>query len=304
MRRNSSLLLGAAAAAAVLAIASPAGAHATFGGATAVAGQTQPLSLEVPHELGDGPYNVDVLIGVPAGWTAVGCTTKASWTCSIENHDGQPAIHFVKAPGSAPAEDENFTFTVTAPNSIGTFSFPTIQTYSNGTKAEWIGGSNPPAGITTKAAAPTTAPPTTAPPTLPPPGGSPTTAAPTGPTGGSPTTVPGAAPTTVAGGAPAPEVTALPGETTTTLADGTAEEAAGTTLPAAAGAPSGTTRGTAPAGAATTESAAGPTSPASSGSIAPLLAVLAVLALAGVAVTVVLRSRRMMTPPSGGSGDA
>jgi uncharacterized protein YcnI len=149
---------------ALVATAAVAGAHASFSGAAALPGDTdQVLTMEVPHEKGDGPFNVDVAVSLPAGWRAVSCAAQASWTCVVDQSNGQ-VFRFAKQAGAAPADDETFHFTVHTPASAGSGVFPTVQTYSTGDVVRWIGaaGTSNPAPILGTTAAAVTVPPATA----------------------------------------------------------------------------------------------------------------------------------------------
>jgi hypothetical protein len=218
--------------------ASPAAAHAVFVGAPqAVQTDThQQLTMSVPHERDDTTYNVDVAIAMPAGWSPQSCEPKATWTCSIGASGDRQVVHYVKSAGAAQAEDETFRFTVRAPATVGTFSFPTVQTYNTGETVRWIdpaGGAEPAPQLRTVAS-----------------GVTPTTVAP-------PTTV-AAAPTTPATVAPpAPTTTGAP----------TTSQAAATTLPTVAAPATSTTMPTSTT-AATGTTASGP-APGATTSTAP-----------------------------------
>jgi uncharacterized protein YcnI len=210
MRRP--LLALALVTALVLLWAAPANAHASFVGAPAgiPTNSDQALTMSVPLERDDTTWNVDVLIAMPAGWQAVGCEQKPTWTCEVTTADGRPVVHFVKSDPATPAEDETFRFGVKTGNDVGTFAVPTLQTYNTGEVVRWIGasGSDNPAPVLTTIAGGTTAPPTV--PTTPPthaPTVPPTTAQPSTPTTAAVTT---AAPTT----GPA-STTVAPSSTTT-----------------------------------------------------------------------------------------
>ena len=147
---------------------SGAAAHATFVGAPngVPAGSEQALVMGVPHERDDTTYNVDIVIAMPANWQALSCQTKPTWTCSIGTSGGRPVVRFVKDAGSGPAEDESFGFSVRASTVVGSFSFPTVQTYNTGEVVRWIdgpGGGEPapvlatlPSGVAPETTAPTT----------------------------------------------------------------------------------------------------------------------------------------------------
>ena len=199
-RRAGAAVVGAGAV--VLLLASPAGAHAVIDSHSAVPVSTdQTLNMYVPHELEDTVYNKEIKIQIPGGWTNPTCVPKPSWTCAI---DGGSVIHFRKTDSSLFVDNENFPFTIRAAATVGTFAFPTIQLYSNGSESAWIGGGGEPAPTIRTVPDGTT--PTSGPPPTPPPHSTPAPTAPpapspdpggAAPSGGQPTTsTPGGAPTT------------------------------------------------------------------------------------------------------------
>ncbi len=237
------LVLGAVMLLVALFDATPAGAHASFLGAPAAfpISTDQSLTMEVPHERDDVTYNVEVKVALGDGWTATGCEASATWTCTHGVQDGRQVVRFVKDAGAGPAADEVFRFSVRTASAVGTFPFPTIQTYNTGETVSWIGqaGSEEPAPVlkTVQPGGPvqTTAPTTTpshSPPTTKPatpttrPGTSPTTGAPSGgESGGGSSTggevpSPGASTTTTKPGA-------SPSSTSTSAVGGAASEVDG-----------------------------------------------------------------------------
>jgi hypothetical protein len=222
MRRYVLLLLSAALGGLLTVVpSSPAGAHAYFNGVTSVPANAQrTLVMIVPHELEDGIYNTKVEIAVPNAWQVQGCTAQATWSCSSANDGAFRVITWTKGAGQPPAGDEAFEFRVRSASSAGTWAFPTIQTYSDGTEAAWIGEPDAPEPAprlqTTPAGATTTRPPAT-----PPPHGSP---------GPQPTAPNGPGPTTPSPGPSQPSPTA-PGATTTTTEPGDTSTTTDTTEP-------------------------------------------------------------------------
>jgi Domain of unkown function (DUF1775) len=194
-------------------------AHTEFEDAPASIAPDSDVALEmhVAHERGDGVYNVGVAIRLPEGWTGVACETKPTWTCAIATESQRDVIRFTKDEGAAPAEDESFNITLHSGTTIGTASFPTLQTYNTGEEVGWIGdpGSDEPAPTLelADASSPTVAPTTAVEPAPTTTDGSTTTVSPD--TTVSPATTTAAGPTTTA------EVT-ITGDTTvdtlTTLA--------------------------------------------------------------------------------------
>jgi uncharacterized protein YcnI len=272
MRKISFVALVAGTVATVTAIsASPAAAHAVFVGAPqAVPTNTdQALAMSVPHERDDTTYNVDVAIAMPAGWQPQSCETKATWTCTIGASGDRQVVHYVKASGAPPAEDETFRFAVRVPATVGTFSFPTVQTYNTGEVVRWIdpaGGGEPAPQLRTAAAA-----------------AAPTTAAP-------PTTLAVAPTTPVTAAPPAPTTTAPPAPTiatptTVTVAAGPAIDTSSSTS---------TTAGLAPGAATTTSTTAAPdrATDDGGGGSAAIAIVAALVATAGAAGALVMVRRR------------
>lgn len=147
--RSKLFVAGALAAVATVVMASPAHAHARFINTPGSIGLNSDVALTMfaEHEQGDGVWNVRLAIQVPSGWSAVSCETKATWTCAKSVDGGHDVITFTKSAGAAPAEDESFTFTLHTGTTSGTSPVPTVQTYSNGFEALWVGpaGSSDPA---------------------------------------------------------------------------------------------------------------------------------------------------------------
>jgi Domain of unkown function (DUF1775) len=121
------------------------------------------VTLHVEHERGAGVYNVGVAIRLPEGWTGVACETKPTWTCGIATESQRVVVTFVKDEGAAPAEDETFNITLHSATTVGTATFPTLQTYNTGEEVGWVGdpGSEEPAPTLEVADASSPAPPTT-----------------------------------------------------------------------------------------------------------------------------------------------
>lgn len=283
--------------------ASAASAHAFFVGAPSgfPVDTDQTLTMDVPHERGDGIWNVEVVVALPDGWSPIGCEAKPTWTCGSGTQSGRTVTRFTKDAGAGPAEDERFVFTVHTGSAVGTFSFPTLQTYDTGEQVGWIGppGSDEPAPqlTTVPSGTPTSSTSSTAPPhgattTTAPPAPAPSPDAPGSPNdptgGGQPgtpgvtTTLPGTPATTVAGQEPG----ATPEATTegTSVSELPANEG---TARAGAGRPGTSTLAVAAAG---TETAAG--APAgSSGGAGPLVAGIVVLVLLSAAGVGLIRSR-------------
>ncbi len=310
----------------LIVFATAASAHAVLDSPTAPVNTTQTLTMNVPNERRDIDYNVDVKILVPAGWPASCVAPQATWSCttSVDPSSGRNVVHFVKNGGTVLDQNEDFAFSTHTASNEATFRFPTVQKYNTGEEVAWIddSGSTPSPSLRTVPPGTPTLPPTTAPPhnpttttprppgpTVAPPAPNPTTAPTTlAPTPGAPNpsgpSTPGGAPTaTLPGGAPAPTT---PGATTTSVAGdaattGTTPDGAATatdaatpgSTPALTGdtAPNPASPGTRDPSGAEIDTAAGAT-PSSSTNLGPVLGVVAVLVIAGVAGTYLLRRRR------------
>lgn len=211
MRRSLVALGGAVALAAFGLTAAPAGAHATFATSSVPVNSNQTLTMDVPHEREDNVYNTQVVVAMPVGWQASSCASKATWTCSIGTQSGRQVVKFVKNSGAPRAEDESFTYAVHTASSVGSFAFPTLQTYSTGETVSWIGDPSAPEPapvLRTYEGAP---PPTVAPTTVPPHGSPSVTAAPGG--GSTPTTSTGSGGPATTGDPATPATDPLTGET-------------------------------------------------------------------------------------------
>ncbi len=192
------------------------------------------LTLHVANEREASNFNVAVAMRLPEGWTGVSCETKPTWTCEISTVSERVEVHFDKDAGAAAAEDETFEFTLHSAATLGTATFPTLQTYDTGEEVGWIGdpgSENPspvlevadPATTTTESGATTTAAAATTT------AGAATTLAPT--TTGTPEATTPVEPTTTALTAEAPGDTVTILDTTvTTTADSSSDDDANTGL--------------------------------------------------------------------------
>jgi len=107
-----------------------ASAHAEFQESTVIAGSTTTLTLDVPNERPAPRYTTTVRIQIPAGWSAMGCTQPAGWTCTAGS--GEIAFQFAGGP-----QQEAFSFTLRAPESARTSIFPVVQIYDNAENVLW-----------------------------------------------------------------------------------------------------------------------------------------------------------------------
>lgn len=289
----------------LLATVAPAFAHANFGTLASVPTNTdQTLTMEVPLEKGDEVHNAEVRIAIPSGWTALSCPAAPDWSCSIEQ--GSP-VSFRFTSQSPSSARENFAFAVHSTDQLGTYKFPTIQKYTDGSQSDWIGKEgdpNPAPVLKTTQGPPITVAPTTNPdkPTTTPP-----TTKPATPTTQTPVTNPGGGPVPTT--KPGVTTTAIPGAPTSTTTSTTADPSGTTSVPedtttttsstVVAVTGTGTVPGTAPAVTGTgTIDAAGRPAASPSGGNGPLLGAIGVVVLAGLAGVLVFRKNIF------GGGDA
>lgn len=128
-----------------------ASAHAEFQESTVIAGSTTTLTLDVPNERPAPRYTTTVRIQIAEGWTAVGCTQPAGWTCTT----GGGEIAFQFAGGS---QQEAFSFTLRAPDTARTSTFPVVQIYDNAENVLWSDTAVLRVGVDPSPSPPTSAP--------------------------------------------------------------------------------------------------------------------------------------------------
>ncbi|TWS19813.1 DUF1775 domain-containing protein [Tsukamurella asaccharolytica] len=116
-----------------LALAPYAGAHITVSAPGAVAGRPATIEVRVPTESGTAS-TVTVRIQLPAE-LAGGATATAPAGWRVERSD--VTVTWIATAGGAPAH-QAAVFTVAVDRlPAGTFHFPAVQTYSDGTVASW-----------------------------------------------------------------------------------------------------------------------------------------------------------------------
>lgn len=125
-----------AALGALLATALPAWAHAAFDVTQLPAGAREDVELRVPIEIDSTNAFVDVL--VPAGWVVEDCAGADGWTCETDARDSGETVVNLSADSDDAGGVELFTLSLTAPDEQGTYGFPVVQTYADGTEAPWI----------------------------------------------------------------------------------------------------------------------------------------------------------------------
>jgi uncharacterized protein YcnI len=138
-----SRLTGAAAAAAVLALALPttALAHAEISPPRALAKQTQIFTLAVPTEE-EGATTTTIELTPPTGFTIDSFVAAAGWTRKVDQTgSGEEAVvtKVTWSGGKTPTgEDSVFQF-LAQPSSAKSYAFQVRQTYSNGKVVDWSG---------------------------------------------------------------------------------------------------------------------------------------------------------------------
>lgn len=127
----------------------PAWAHAGFVQSSVPADSAQELQLRVPGER-TTTYTVRIETLVPADFDVTDCAAPAQFSCAVT--DAANGAHVVTwerpSSGGVPVDSGLvYGFDVRTPSSTGVYDFPTVQTYSDGEEAPWIGeqGSDHPA---------------------------------------------------------------------------------------------------------------------------------------------------------------
>ena len=96
------------------------------------AGATETFTVEVPTEK-EIP-TTEVRLELPGGFEAGGAEAPSGWQGEVRGNA------LVWTGGEIPvAGSEEFSFEATAPDEAGSFSLKTIQTYQDGSVAEWTG---------------------------------------------------------------------------------------------------------------------------------------------------------------------
>lgn len=151
--RRIAIVLGAAALA-LVAAAAPAWAHVTVDPGSAPKGSDAVLAFVVPNEK-DPQTTTKVVVQFPhdhpipealvqtvPGWT--GKASEFTLTKPIETSDGTFNHAVDKVTWTATGTGipvggfQNFTVSVTLPDSADSLTFPTVQTYSDGSTVNWI----------------------------------------------------------------------------------------------------------------------------------------------------------------------
>ena len=113
-------------------VAGTALAHVEVSPSQVPAGATETFTIEVPTEK-EIP-TTEVRLELPEGFEATGAEAPDGWQGEVRGND------LVWTGGEIPvANSEEFSFEATAPDEAGNFSLATIQTYEDGSVAEWAG---------------------------------------------------------------------------------------------------------------------------------------------------------------------
>lgn len=130
------LTVVAVTAAALLGSATAALAHASLQEELVPAGTEQPLTMRVPDER-DAADTTRVDIRAPTEFTVLDCEQPEGWTCTVDEASLDGTVVVYERDGSGAGEVDH-RFTVTTPTELGTYVFPTIQTYDDGEEVGWI----------------------------------------------------------------------------------------------------------------------------------------------------------------------
>jgi hypothetical protein len=132
-------ILASLALAGLLAMPTPAWAHAVFVSNSTVPPESdQRLALDVPEEKGPDVHNSKILVVVPGGFRVSGCDQKPEWSCAASGASGgRTLVTWTRTSGSNP--DAHFSFGVHTPKQPGEYPFDVNQSYSDGSTVHWDG---------------------------------------------------------------------------------------------------------------------------------------------------------------------
>jgi uncharacterized protein YcnI len=117
------------------ALAGTALAHIEVSPGQVPTGATETFTIEVPTEK-EIP-TTEVRLELPEGFEATGAEAPDGWQGEVQGNA------LVWTGGEIPvANSEEFSFEATAPDEAGSFSLATIQTYEDGSVAEWAGAAD------------------------------------------------------------------------------------------------------------------------------------------------------------------
>ena len=122
------------------AFAAPAGAHVHVDADHTAPGDDAVLAFEVPNESEKGATTTEVTVNLP-DLTEVSAEQIPGWTARLERNVAAgtvKSITWTAAPGAGISPDQFAIFRVAVMLPTGdSASFPTIQTYSDGTVVRW-----------------------------------------------------------------------------------------------------------------------------------------------------------------------
>ena len=118
-----------------LVLAGAAWAHVEVSPGQVPAGATETFTIEVPTEK-EIP-TTEVRLELPEGFEAVGAGAPSGWQGEVQDNA------LVWTGGEIPAANsEEFSFEATVPGEDGSFRLNAIQTYQDGSVAEWTGAAD------------------------------------------------------------------------------------------------------------------------------------------------------------------
>jgi uncharacterized protein YcnI len=118
----------------VLALAAPASAHVTLRADTTAPGGFAKYTVRVPNESDTGASTTAIEVQLPPGFEEARVQPKPGWNLEVRDR-----VLFITGGQIGPGQFDEFSFSARNPENPGTLEFPAIQTYSDGTVANWIG---------------------------------------------------------------------------------------------------------------------------------------------------------------------
>jgi uncharacterized protein YcnI len=132
------LVVTAAAALVVTVLgAVPAWAHASFDVSVVPASDTVDVVLRVPIERDSSNAFIDVR--VPPGWSVEACGGSTGWSCATNDRDDGTTVINLAAAETGAGDVDRFALSLGTPAEEGSYDFPVVQTYADGTEVAWIG---------------------------------------------------------------------------------------------------------------------------------------------------------------------
>jgi periplasmic copper chaperone A len=133
----------ALAATLILLPARAAQAHVTVRADNTAPGSYAKYTVRVPNE-SDTASTTKIELKLPAGFEQASVQPKPGWTVQLAN-----AELIISGGKIAPGQFDEFSFSARNPETAADLTFPAIQTYDDGTVANWIGqpGTDEPAPV-------------------------------------------------------------------------------------------------------------------------------------------------------------